>query len=247
MNIKKVRDLTLVSIDNEKTMVISCDSCGGIGLKSGDSLKYPPFHVGKYTAKVALLEVLCSGADIVCITNAVCNEMNHTGEEIIKGIKEELKVLNIDNVTLTGSTEENINTNSTAVGVTVIGIVENNKLKVNNVNCNCTLISVGIPKVGNEINLDNDKEIASYEDLNILLNIEGILEIVPVGSKGIRYECEQLAISNNLNLEINKDTTVDLYKTAGPGTVLIAAIKNNYLEEIKKMKNLNFIGKLIKK
>ena len=247
MNVNKVRDLTLVSIDNEKTMVIACDSCGGIGLKSEDSFKCPPFQVGKHTAKVALFEVLCSGANVVCITNAVCNEMSPTGEEIIKGIKEELKLLNIDNVTLTGSTEENINTNSTAVGVTVIGMVENDKLKVNNVNCNCALISIGIPKVGNEINLDNDKEIASYEDLNMLLNIEGILEIVPVGSKGIMYECEQLAINNNLNLEINKDTTVDLYKTAGPSTVLIAAIKDNYLEEIKKMKNLNFIGRLLNK
>ena len=228
-------------------MVIACDSCGGIGLKSGDSFKCPPLQVGKYTAKVALFEVLCSGADVVSITNAVCNEMNPTGEEIIKGIKEELKLLKIDNVTLTGSTEENMITNSTAVGITVIGIAENEKLKVNNVNCDCKLISIGIPKVGNEIKLDNDKEIASYEDLNILLNIEGVLEIVPVGSKGIMYECEQLAINNNLNLEVNKDITVDLYKSAGPGTVLIAAIKNNYLEEIEKMKNLTFIGKLLKK
>ena len=247
MNINKVRDLTLVPIDNNKTMVISCDSCGGIGLKSGDSFKCPPFYVGKHTAKVALFEVLCSGADVVCITNAVCNEMSPTGEEIIKGINEELKILNIDNVTLTGSTEENMNTNSTAVGITVIGIVENHKLKVNNVNCDCTLVSIGIPKVGDEINLDHDKEIASYEDLNILLNSEGILEMVPVGSKGIMYECEQLAINNNLNLEINKDATIDLYKTAGPATVLIAAIKDNYLESIKKMKNLNFIGRLLKK
>jgi len=132
MKVNKVRDLTLVSIDEKKTMVISCDSCGGIGLKDGDFLKIPPFYVGKFAARVALFEVLSSGANVVCITNAVCNEMDPTGQEVIKGIKEELKFLNLDNITLTGSTEENFNTNSTAVGITAIGIIENDKLKIKN-------------------------------------------------------------------------------------------------------------------
>ena len=52
------------------------------------------------------MEVLCTGAEIVSITDAVC-EMGPTGSEIIRGIKQELKEANINNITLNGSTEEN--------------------------------------------------------------------------------------------------------------------------------------------
>ncbi|KXZ38870.1 alpha-ribazole kinase [Alkalithermobacter thermoalcaliphilus JW-YL-7 = DSM 7308] len=246
MKVEKIRDLTLVSIDNQNKMVISCDSCGSIGLKSGDVFKVDPFYVGRFTARVALLEVLCSGANIVCITNAICNEMNPTGKQIIKGIKEELKLLDLDDVVLTGSTEENFITTSTGLGVTVIGIAKEDKIKVNNIDCSCILVSIGIPKVGNEIDLDNDIQIASYKTLDKLLNTQGILEIVPVGSKGIMYECEQLAINNGLNLQIYENSNIDLYKSAGPATVLVAAVKDNCLKDIKDIENLNVIGRLIK-
>jgi hypothetical protein len=60
MDVLKIRDLTLIKIDSEKTMVIACDSCGSIGMKKYDVLKVPPFFTGKFTTKVALMEVLCS-------------------------------------------------------------------------------------------------------------------------------------------------------------------------------------------
>lgn len=33
MNVKKVRDLTLISLDKDKTLVVACDSSGSIGSK----------------------------------------------------------------------------------------------------------------------------------------------------------------------------------------------------------------------
>ena len=101
--------------------------------------------------------------------DAVCNEMDPTGNEIVKGIKEELKFAEIDGVILTGSTEENINTTSTAVGITVVGIVSNKELKVNKVKSGAIIISIGIPKVGNEVKLEYDNEIASYNLIKKLL------------------------------------------------------------------------------
>ncbi|MBV1822090.1 hypothetical protein KUA25_29170, partial [Bacteroidales bacterium MSK.15.36] len=75
MKISKVRDLTLIKLTEDKNLIVACDSCGGIGNKLEDTLKVPAFIVGKFTARVALMEVLCTGAEIVSITDAVCNEM----------------------------------------------------------------------------------------------------------------------------------------------------------------------------
>ncbi|MDT8717362.1 alpha-ribazole-5-phosphate synthase [Clostridium sp. 19966] len=245
MESRKIRDLSLIELDTDRTMVIACDSCGSIGMKSGDELKVPPIYVGKMTVRVAIMEVMCSGADIISVIDAVCNEMEPTGSEIIKGIKEELKLAGIKDITLTGSTEENFKTCSTGLGITVVGIARNKTLKVNKVKGEALIISVGVPKVGNEINLFEDKEIVDYLSIKKLLEEESVYEIVPVGSKGIAYEMEQLALNNKLTPWFEKETKVDLKKSAGPATCVIAAIDN---ESLKKMShlvpNVNIIGVL---
>lgn len=246
MKITKVRDLTLITLDENKTMVVACDSCGSIGMKEGDTLKVPSFYVGKLIARGPILEVMCAGAEVITITDAVCNEMEPTGSEIIKGIKEELKLAGIADIVLTGSTEENFKSISTGLGITVIGIVENKNLRVNAIRENCKIISLGIPKVGAEIGLDEDLDIANYNDLRKLLSLDGVYEIVPVGSKGILYEVLQLAENNNMKFVLNEEVKVDIHKTAGPSSVIIAAVKDEVLNEIQNDKKISVIGKLNK-
>lgn len=245
MEVRKIRDLSLINLNEDKTMVIACDSCGGIGIKEGDELKVHPFYVGKFAVRVPLLEVMCSGAEVVTITDTVSNEMESTGAEIIKGIKAELKYAGINDIVLTGSTEENFKTKATAVGVTVIGIVDNNKIKVNKVKPGAIILSIGIPKVGGEINLEKDSEIVDYNTVKKLLSEKSVFEIVPVGSKGIAYEAEQLAINNKLRLMLNEKITIDIKKSGGPATCIIAAIDSISLNKIiGNISNINIIGHL---
>ena len=247
MEIRKIRDLSLITLDEKRTMVIACDSCGGIGMKDGDSLKVPPYYVGKFTVRVPLLEVMCAGARVITITDAVCNEMETTGREIIRGIKEELKEAGINDIVLTGSTEENMITSSTALGVTVVGVVETKALKINNIKNHALVISIGLPKVGNEINFEKDNDIVDYTSIRKLLNFEDVYEIVPVGSKGIAYEANQLAVNNKLKLTLEESHQVDIKKSSGPSTCVIAAIDAKGLDIIKEaMPNVNIIGYLSK-
>lgn len=69
---------------------------------------------------------------------------------------------------------------------------------------------MGIPKVGGEINIYDDKEIVDYEDIKILLENPKVYEIVPVGSKGILYEGEVLAKNNNLKLKLKENISIDI-------------------------------------
>lgn len=246
MKLRKVRDLSLVDLDNKTTLVIACDSCGGIGMKEGDALKVPPLFVGKFAARVPLLEVLSTGAEVMVITNNVCNEMEPTGKEMIKGISEELAEASIDDAVLTGSTEENFKTISTAVGVTVMGVVPNNLLRVNTAAVCSYVISIGLPKVGDEINYLKDDEIITYLHLKTLLSLNYVYEIIPVGSKGIAYECEQMALYNNLKFNFEKNLNVNIQKSSGPATCVIAAVKADSIGEINKIvPNVNIIGRLM--
>lgn len=244
MMIRKVRDLTLIDLCPEKTIVIACDSCGGVGLKEHDVLKVSPFISGKYTARVAILEILCSGAEVVCLANTICNEMEVTGREIIRGIEEELVEAGIGKIVLTGSTEENFPTFATGIGITAVGIAENKNLKVNNVKAEALLLAIGQPKVGEEI-LQSDKgDLADYNVLKTLLASKKVYEMIPVGSKGILYEVQQLAQNNNLQFILKDHIKMDINKSAGPSTVVVVAMEECFFQQTYIPGSVEVLGKL---
>ena len=215
------RDLTLISGVGDKWLVIACDSCGAVGEKSGDILELPAHYVGKFTVRVALTEVLCSGATPITVINGAANEMKPTAENFIFGIEEELKNAGISNIVLTGSTEENFITNMTSLAVTVIGIASESDLKFGKAVRGDKLILLGSPSVGSEVYLESK---GFYDEIRHLLTLAEVREIVPVGSKGINYEAENLAAMNGMVFRHHntKDTAeIDLYKSAGPVTCLI--------------------------
>lgn len=212
------RDLTIISGFGGANLVIACDSCGGIGGKPGDSLRLPPYYAGKFAARVGLTEVICSGASPVAVTNAVSNEMNPTGAEIICGISDELKTAGYPDIALTGSTEENFATIMTAVGITVIGAARDEDLRFHKAESGDVLLLLGLPVIGAEVDLNG---CGFYNEIKYLLSINGVREIVPVGSKGITYEAETLAALNGLSF-VPSETEVDLLKSAGPVTCVLA-------------------------
>jgi len=231
MNVQKVRDLTLVDLGQQRTMVIACDSCGGVGMKERDVLKASPYITGQYTARVAILEVLCTGAEVICLTSTICNEMNTTGKDMIEGIKAELKEAGISNAVLTGSTEENFPTVATGLGVTAVGMIESNRLKVNTIRQEALLIALGQPRVGQEVLESGEKDRIPYSLIKQMLKENEVYEIVPVGSKGILYEMQELARNNGLKLTVKPDSKLDIAKSGGPSTVVIAAVSKEYFSK----------------
>jgi len=222
------RDLTIVPVTEQNCLVIACDSCGGIGVKDSDVLKIPPRYAAKFTARVALTEVLCSGALPVTITNGAACEMKPTGEEIILGINDELKNAGITDIVLTGSTEENFTTHMTALAITVIGIAKESKLRFGCAESGDKLILFGIPCVGDEVDLESA---GFYMEIKALLHMAEVKEIVPVGSKGVAYEAETIAELNNVVLKLY-ETEIDCFKSAGPATCLLILCGESAVDKV---------------
>ncbi|SDJ80790.1 AIR synthase related protein [Natronincola ferrireducens] len=247
MKVRNFRDLTLINHDPQKFMVIACDSCGSVGSKEEDIVKVPPEVVGYYTTRVAVMEVLSVGAQILTVINTLSVEMEPTGRQIITGIQRLLKEGGIEAVCLNGSTEENFKTLQTAMGVTVIGEVEKPKAKINTSKKGDLVVVIGVPKVGEEITIPFDNEICSVKDLQTLLTMKEAREIYTVGSKGIMYEANFLAHENHCRFQAAEDVKIDLKKSAGPATVILFTIEPEnlpYIEE-KIQKPCRVIGKLI--
>ena len=218
MRVWKRRDLTIVSGFDKDCIVIACDSCGGIGEKPGDCCKLPAYYAGKFTARVVLYELICAGSEPIVISDGLACEMEPTGKRIILGIKDELKNAGLDNITLTGSTEENFPVTVTAIGVTAIGTAPEEKLRFQKASSGDKLILLGSPVVGEAVDLES---CGFYRYMRSMLSMPEIREISPVGSKGIAYEANLLASLNHLSFKPFK-TDVDLRKSAGPVTCILA-------------------------
>ncbi len=235
--IKKYRDLTLVTLAEGYVLVIACDSSGGIGPKQLDSVKVPGYVLGRLITRVALMEVLSSGARPAVLVNNVCVEPDPGAREIVRGIKEELRLAGLNSdVAVTGSTEKNVATKQTGLGITVIGIANSHELKLGLTRPGDRVVCIGIPKVGNEVHMD-DTSIATLEAVMALRACSQVHDIVPVGSQGIRREAEALAQSAGVELHLDAANGLCMEKSAGPVTCVVLSVEPDadFIESISSM------------
>lgn len=241
LQLEKHRDVTFIWLNDDEGILIACDSCSGVGIKERDFVKVLPEVVGYYTAQVALIEILALKAQPFAIINNLAVEMDKTGKEIIKGIEKALVAADLkDKVVITGSTEENFPTVQTSVGITVLGKVNRRRWTLPKSGKGDFIAVVGIPKVGEEVIMDFGQETMLMGRYKNLLQNPFINEILPIGSKGILYELEVLAHSNNLAFELSERINLDLKKSAGPATCALITFKERNIYEVSKDISLPF-------
>ena len=246
-SVETARDVSLLRLDEKRILVVSCDSAGAVGPKPLDALKVPPSIVGKFTARVALMEVIAVGARPISLSVALCVEPTPTGHEIMKGVRDELRASKLEGVKLLQTSEKNFRVRQTSVGTMVNGIVENRNLKIGKCKRDDWLIAVGDPKVGRDV-VEGERT-GSITDLNdafSLLDLPYVHEIIPVGSSGILREASTIATDSRLNFYPARNANVNVKKSAGPATVIICAIDPVKLSRLGQTidKPLSFIGKV---
>jgi len=220
-----------------ETMVIACDSLGGIGPKPHDSVSAPADLVGRYTARVPLMEVLACGASPLVVVNTLSVEMEPTGAGIIRGIKEEIMMAGLSaDIAVTGSTEENAVSCQSGLGVTVIGKAAINELRLGRSRAGDLVICLGRPKVGTEV-LDGTKK-ADPALVKKLLAVRFVREILPVGSQGVLHEAEMLAECSGNRLGLTLFPGIDLQKSAGPSTCVLVSVAEAHWAALKELTDL---------
>lgn len=218
---KNYRDLSILPISHEKWLVIACDSSAGIGEKESDEVRIDPAVTAAFCLRVPLMELLCFGATPIAVIDLIGNEREPTGARMLEGIKAELARAELSSISLNGSTEENIHTKTTSVGITVIGETLARKEPFIMQEA-CALLQLGRPYVGDMV-VKNQDRIFSYPLVKKIKEEPGVLDMLPVGSKGIRYEATLMAENSDFQIEFLKEDELDC--SAGPATVLLAAVK----------------------
>ena len=195
--VRPVRDLLIV--DGSPPLVIACDSVGGIGPRPADLVRVPADVVAHFAARVPLLEVLCSGARPVALVNTLCHDMAEA-TVFIDTFRAVASEVGIRPDAVTGSTEENVPSPATGVGVTVIGTLTGDLLTGGG-RPGDVVICVGWPR-----SAPHDEVFIGHPDIVPLSTVQALVatgavhDALPVGSRGIGYEAGQLAESSGCAL-----------------------------------------------
>jgi hypothetical protein len=216
IRLETVRNL-LVLRQGETALITAVDSCGGIGALACDALAADPGIVGAYTARTPLMEVLAAGAEPAFASVSVSNAPE-AARPILDGIRAAVGA----SLPLIVSTEKNMPTAMTAAGVTLTGTCSTKSLRLGGARSGDALYCVGLPFVGPEV-LENIGAMPGPSDIRALLRHPDVRAVLPVGSQGVAAEARVLALESGLTAKLDSGAGVDLEKSGGPSTCLIAA------------------------
>jgi hypothetical protein len=223
------RDVLSISITEEDELIFASDCSGGIGRKSADMVQVDPEIVGYYSFRVAVMECLAVGANLLAVQ--LFNFTDDTvWEKYCQGVRTGLSELDIDDIPLTGSSESNITLKQSAIGITCIGRRKKKRKKVSRENHLYALI--GTPLSGDEV-LEHGLSVAPLSLFNKCIHHPSIIDILPVGSKGVRHELSLL--TGKLLGTGDVDSFHDLDKSSGPATSFIITYKAEEETAIKKL------------
>lgn len=215
------RDVLELSWNSEETLIIASDNSGALGEKQADAVRVPYEVVGYYSFRVAVMECMAARATPEAI---VIHNFNGdpAWEKLCMGIKKGLNELSMTDLPITGSTESNFSLHNSATGIIVVGKkrIRKEKEQVRKTSHPTNIAVIGKPLVGQAV-LDYPDEMAPLSVFRWCLEQPEIEIILPVGSKGILYEWNQMEHRESpLTIE-QVSGSVDFQASAGPATCFL--------------------------
>jgi len=223
-------------------LVVACDSVGGIGPKPGDFVTETGYTVGYFALRVPLLELLAAGATPRLIVNNLCFENGEVAKEMIRAMVEVAAEVGLAASAVTGSTEENVPTSMTAIGVSVIGSSAPGELRTGASRTGDLLACVGLPRSAPAHRLATaGREMPSIAEVVAVLKLPGVHEVLPIGSSGLLHEIAALAATAALRYQIRErhtlqDSGIDVHASGGPASCVLVSLAPPALDSLRALR-----------
>ena len=230
--VRRIRDLSVLSLDEDRLLVVACDSIGSIGDKPHDTYAASPETTAHFALRVPLLEAWCAGGVVELVVDTLGVEREPTGGRMIEQILRDCDAVGIGPDRVTGSTEDNVVTVSTGIGVTVIAVTSPDAFAPGSSRSGDLVLCLGHPTSAPDDRIDiGDRRMVPLAAVQAVRGLEGVHDMVPVGSHGLAYEVDQLADSASLRADLEAPDGWDLAKSGGPSSCVIVSIAAEALDE----------------
>ncbi|MCW4000844.1 MAG: ribbon-helix-helix domain-containing protein [Candidatus Bathyarchaeota archaeon] len=242
-------DVSILKMPTGHAIVAGSTSMGSVGPKVMDKVKVDGRVLGKFLARVALMDVTATGAFPLLLSVTLGVEKEPTGNEIIEGISREARGIGLDpNQVLMEKTEDNFEAVQTGAGLTVVGLANEDELRLGKTLPGDLIVAIGRPKVGDEVvAAEAHGEIADLRNVTQLAQRKYVHDIAPVGGFGIAGEAKMMAYGVGRQLRMLEVPGLDLEKSAGPATVVLVTIDEKRLEDLRALipKPINVVAEIL--
>jgi len=249
LNYTRRGDVSIVKVPTGHAIVAGSTSSGAVGPKIEDKVKVDGQILGKFLARVSLMDVIATGAFPILLSVTLGVEKEPTGNAILDGIRKEARTLGLDpDQVLMENTEDNFETVQTGAGLTVIGFANEEELRLGKTVPGDLVVAIGKPKLGYEvISAEAKGEIADLKNIIQLSQKKYVHDIAPVGTFGIADQARMIAYAIGRQLKLTEAKNLDLNRSAGPATVVLASIEKERLEDLTSLirKPVNVIGEIL--
>lgn len=237
---RRVRDLSVLSIAPGVLLVVACDSNGGIGPKAHDTVCTSGYELGRLAARVPLEEIIACGATPILLIDTLNVERELTGAAIIAGARDEMRDAGMDPLhSLNGSTEENVATVATGVGIVVLGLATDERFRPGRVRAGEVVLCVGVPKSAPRYSVvSDDPAILRPSAVRQLAGLDVVGDILPVGSRGVAAEAHDLAAFAGMTFVPSASPAIDLTASGGPGTCCLVAVPPEAIARVHALPGL---------
>ncbi|MDU2984229.1 MAG: hypothetical protein E7B40_06520 [Actinomyces sp.] len=122
---------------------------------------------------------------------------------------------------VTGSTEDNVQTTMTGIGVVVLGELDNGLLS-GGARPGDLVICVGLPRSAPHVRLyRGHPDIVPIADVLALVRSGRVSDALPVGSRGLAWEVPELARTSGLTARWTDQEAVPVDASGGPSTCVL--------------------------
>ncbi|MCA0991326.1 ATP-binding protein [Pseudalkalibacillus hwajinpoensis] len=232
-----MRDGTVIELGAE-TLIITSDNSGAIGMKEQDHVAVPYDVVSYYAFRVAVMEnIALGGVPVSVVMHNFCGDREW--EALVSGVERGKRELGFNHeITITGSSETNMPMLQSALGVVVVG-KRKDELPEVRLDDATKFAVIGKPLVGDKV-VKEASEIAPLDLFCWISEQDGVQAVLPVGSKGILYELNELVEEDVEVEERMVRAELDLYKSSGPATCFIVAYDGGLENHLRKRAGLHF-------
>ena len=242
-------DVSILRVPTGHAIVVGSTSSGAVGPKNMDKVRVTGEILGKFLGRVALMDVIATGAFPLSLSVTLGVEKEPSGNAILEGIRREARSIGLDpNQVVMEKTEENFETVQTGAGLTVVGFANEEELRLGKTCPGDLIVAIGKPKVGDEvISAEVRGEIAELKNVTQLSQKKYVHDISAVGGFGIASEARIMAYGVGRQLKLAEGQGLDLNKSAGPATVILVTLSKEKLEDLTDLipKPISVVGEIL--
>src|SRR5690606_3696842 len=144
---------------------------------------------------------------------------------------------------VTGSTEDNVPSSATGIGVTVFATIASEYLHSSTVDAGTRVFCLGRPtSAPHDTVTRGDRRMIALSTLSAVRSVDGVRDVLPVGSKGVGVEAAVMAATHGLDLRLTtRDDNqaqhvlggeVDLERSGGPASCVLVAVTDDAVDSM---------------